>query len=66
MSASIALPLPQSIASHKGVWLAMLSAVGFSAKAIFVKLAYQYHVDPTRKNVFSHHIDSLLILYQQI
>lgn len=46
MSSSIALPFPQSISTHKGVWLAMLSAVGFSAKAIFVKLAYQYHIDP--------------------
>ena len=29
----------------KGVLLAMLSAAGFSAKAIFVKLAYVYPVD---------------------
>lgn len=30
----------------RGVMLAVLSALGFSAKAIFVKLAYRYQVDP--------------------
>lgn len=34
------------ISESKGTWLAVLAAVGFSAKAIFVKLAFPYGVSP--------------------
>ncbi|MEE9928130.1 DMT family transporter [Microvirgula aerodenitrificans] len=33
-------------AVSRGIVLAVLAAAGFSAKAIFIKLAYQYQVDP--------------------
>src|SRR5574343_135066 len=43
--ASIRLPRLGGFSIGKGVVLAVLSAAGFSAKAIFVKLAYAYSVD---------------------
>ena len=44
-AASIRLPRLGGFSIGKGVVLAVLSAAGFSAKAIFVKLAYAYSVD---------------------
>lgn len=38
-------PAPVSVALI-GAALVLFAAIGFSAKAIFVKLAYRYHVDP--------------------
>lgn len=37
---------PKSSASLAGTGLVFLGAIGFSAKAIFIKLAYHYSVDP--------------------
>src|SRR5687768_5403650 len=39
------VPSPLSAAKMTGAWMVMLSAVCFSAKAIFAKLAYRYGAD---------------------
>src|SRR5687768_8297182 len=45
---SPAPPAPDAASGYRlGALLALLAALGFSMKAIFVKLAYVHHVGPT-------------------
>jgi hypothetical protein len=45
MNAGTATPLSALAAGRRGLLLASLGAIGFSGKAIIVKLAYRHGVD---------------------
>lgn len=47
MATSAPAPEPIDPAVHRlGLWLAIVGAIAFSGKAIFVKLIYRHHIDP--------------------